>query len=75
MWGAGGRPARRRWCDVTASGIWGGVSGFVSGGVDCLVSGREGSAEQEGRKVVGGNGRACMGSGLGMGIGGRTIGA
>ena len=37
--GEGGRPARRRWCDVTASGIWmqaqlleGGLFGWFWGG-------------------------------------------
>ena len=52
MWGEGGRPARRRWWDVTASGIWGGVSGFVSWkirlfgfgeGGKCGAGGEEGS--------------------------------
>ena len=40
MRGAGGRPARRRWWDVTASGIWGGEGYLLEGGR--LIGFREG---------------------------------
>ncbi len=51
--GAGGRPARRRWWDVTASGIWR-TSGFVRSVFVWFGFGGEESAEYEGRNVVGG---------------------
>ena len=67
MRGEGGRPARRRWCDVTASGIWWGKDRFVSGA--CLFGFVERVRSVRGVRWYGE--RVGFGVGIGIGVGVR----